>query len=396
MSNIPRYAGVWNSATTYYNDFFVTSPLNNLPYIFYGTSITGGTDPSVNPAWTLAPSGGGGGAGPTGATGPTGPTGGFSTTTYNGILNKLGAFPALPYTSETIQLVSNNAGPTGTTTVPVATFPTASPDGHWAFSKGVGSGASFSWNMYNPRFSSPSAPLPYVKSKVQSAWVVIRPTVNLYLAGYLAINLYSYDDANPPTSGFYNTRWAYSNSSGAVAGATGVNLYAGYTYLIYAYDAPRIVNSAAIGVPDAQVSGLRDPYDIYTDVNHIAFQNCVVAFNPWTNGTNYRTWDAVTAYTINQTVVFAGNGTNYNGLFFIATGSPTVGTAPMVNGVVSANWSLISPQPSSYADQPVLSINLNQSTASAQAVGYVVIDMGFSYGPDTVTTTVSSHINLNV
>jgi hypothetical protein len=156
------------------------------------------------------------------------------------------------------------------------------------------------------------------------------------------------------------------------------------------------VNSAAIGVPDAQVSGLRDPYDIYTDVNHIAFQNCVVAFNPWTNGTNYRTWDAVTAYTNNQTVVFAGNGTNYNGLFFIATGSPTVGTAPMVNGVVSANWSLISPQPSSYADQPVLSINLNQSTASAQAVGYVVIDMGFSYGPDTVTTSVSSHINLNV
>jgi hypothetical protein len=248
--------------------------------------------------------------------------------------------------------------------------------------------------MYNPRFGAPLAPLPYPKSKIQSVWALIRPTVNLYLAGLLSLNLYSYNDINPPTSGFYNTRWAYSNSSGVVAGATGVNLFAGYTYLIYAYDAPRIVNSAAIGVPDSQVSGLRDPYDIYTDVNHIALQNCVVAFNPWSDGTFYRTWNTTTVYTVGQTVVFAGFGTNFNGLFFAATNTTIVGVAPMVNGVVSANWSLISPQPSSFADQPVLSMNITQATASGQAVGYVVLDMGFSYGTDTVTTTVSSHIEL--
>jgi hypothetical protein len=215
------------------------------------------------------------------------------------------------------------------------------------------------------------------------------------LPGYLALNLYSYDPANPPTSGFFNSRWAYSNSTGAVAGASGVNLFAGYTYLIYANDTPRITNTSAIGVPDNQVFTLRDPYDIYTDVNHIALGNCIVAFNRWTDGTNYRTWSATAlpAFTTGDTVIFAGNGTNYNGLFFIATGIPAPATPPMVNGVVSANWALISPQPSSYATQPVLSMNITQSTTSGQAVGYVVLDMGFTVQTGG-TTTVSEHISL--
>jgi hypothetical protein len=210
----------------------------------------------------------------------------------------------------------------------------------------------------------------------------------------LAINLYSFDDTNTPTSGFFNTRWAYSNSSGIVAGATGINLFAGYTYLLYANDSPRITNSSAIGVPDSQVSGLRDPYDIYTDVNHIPLQNCVVAFNQWTNGTHYQTWTSTGVYPLTATVVFAGFGTNFNGLFFVVTGVPVVGVAPMVNGVVSTGWSLISPQPSSFADQPVLGITVTQTTASGQAVGYVVLDCGFSYGPSTTSTTVSQHISL--
>ena len=72
MSNILRFAGTWNSTTTYYNDFVVISPINNQAYVFYGISITGGADPSTNPAWAVAPSGGGG----LGPTGPTGATGG--------------------------------------------------------------------------------------------------------------------------------------------------------------------------------------------------------------------------------------------------------------------------------------------------------------------------------
>lgn len=318
----------------------------------------------------------------------------------NGLLNKINAFPVLPYTSASSSTPAANQS--ATAIVPDGSFPVNVPtvgavQGGWGFSKTIGSAAFFNWYMYNPRFGNPTAPLPYVKSKIQSVWALIRPTVNLYSAGYLALNLYSFDAANPPTSGFFNTRWAYSNVVGAVAGATGVNLFAGYTYLIYANDTPRITNASAIGVPDSQVSTLRDPYDIYTDVNHIALSNCIVAFNPWTNGTNYKTWSAVpaTPFLVGDTVIFAGQGTNYNGLFFIAgPGIPTPATPPMVNGVVSANWALISPQPSSYADQPILAMNINQSTASGQAVGYVVLDMGWSYGPSTISTTVSEHISL--
>jgi hypothetical protein len=315
----------------------------------------------------------------------------------NGLLNKINAFPALPYTTASSSQPVNNQ--VATAIVPDGSFPVNVPtvgavQGGWGFSKASGSAAYFNWYQYNPRFGAPAAPLPYQKSKIQSAWVLIRPTVNLYLAGYLAINLYSYDDANPPTSGFFNTRWAYSNSSGVVAGATGTNLFAGYTYLLYANDSPRITNASAIGVPDSQVSGLRDPYDIYTDVNHIPLQNCIVAFNPWTDGTNYQTWTTTGVYPLGATVIFAGNGVNFNGLFFVVTGVPVVGVAPMVNGVVSAGWSLISPQPSSFANQPVVGITVTQSTASAQAVGYVVLDIGFSYGPSTTSTTVSQHIAL--
>lgn len=316
----------------------------------------------------------------------------------NGLLNKINAFPTQPYTSASASTPAANQVPTAI--VPDGSFPVNVPtvgsvQGGWGFSKAVGSAAFFNWYMYNPRFSNPAAALPYIKSRVQSVWALIRPTVNLYSAGYLALNIYSYDPANPPTSGFYNTRWAYSNSVGAVAGASGTNLFAGYTYLIYANDSPRITNTSAIGVPDSQVSTLRDPYDIYTDVNHIPLQNCVVAFNPWTNGTNYKTWTAAATFALNDTVVFAGSGVNFNGLFFRSLSVNNNNHPPMTNGVVDTNWALIDPQPSSYADQPILAINLNQATASAQAVGYVVLDIGFSYGPSTTSTTVSEHISLN-
>jgi hypothetical protein len=316
----------------------------------------------------------------------------------NGLLNKINAFPTQPYTSATASTPAANQ--VATAIVPDGSFPVNVPtvgsvQGGWGFSKAVGSPSYFNWYSYNPRFSNPAAALPYIKSRVQSVWALIRPTVNLYLAGYLSFNIYSYDPANPPTSGFYNTRWAYSNSVGAVAGAAGTNLFAGYTYLIYANDSPRITNTSAIGVPDSQVSTLRDPYDIYTDVNHIPLQNCVVAFNPWTNGTNYRTWTAAATFALNDTVVFAGSGTNFNGLFFRSLSVNNNNHPPMTNGVVDTNWALIDPQPSTYADQPILAINLNQATASAQAVGYVVLDIGFSYGPNTTSTTDSVHISLN-
>ena len=315
----------------------------------------------------------------------------------NAVLNKLNAFPVLPYTASSSQTVAANQ--VATVTVPDGSFPTASADGHWAFAKAIGSGAYFNWYMYNPRFGNPAAPLPLVKSSLQSCWALIRPTVNLYLAGYLGFNIYSYDPANPPVGvgAFYNTRWAYTNPSGLNSGLSGTNLYAGYTYLIYANDAPRTQNSFAIGVPDSQVSGFRDPYDIYTDVNHIALSQCVVAFNPWTDLTNYKTWTVTVPYAVNDIVVYAGNSGNaagFNGLFYkcliINTGIP-----PMTaTGTTPIQWQLLDPQPSSFKDQPVLAASLVQGTVSVQAVGYVVLDMGFSYGTTTTTTSVSEHVNL--
>jgi len=314
----------------------------------------------------------------------------------NAVLNKLNAFPVLPYTASSSQTVAANQ--VATVTVPDGSFPTASADGHWAFSKAVASAAYFNWYMYNPRFGAPTAPLPLIKSNLQSCWALIRPTVNLYLAGYLGFNIYSYDPLNPPLSGFYNTRWAYSNPAGVNSGLSGTNLYAGYTYLIYANDAPRTQNSFAIGVPDSQVSGFRDPYDIYTDVNHIAISQCVVAFNPWTNGTNYKTWTSAATFVLNDIVVYAGNSGNaagYNGLFYRSLVINNNNHPPMtVAGVTDSNWALLDPQPSSYKDQPVLAAALVQSTASVQAVGYVVLDMGFSYGTSTTTTSVSQHVSL--
>jgi hypothetical protein len=263
--------------------------------------------------------------------------------------------------------------------------------------------------MYNPRFGAPAAPLPYKKfstnpsqDRIQSVWALVQPAVNtnIYTAGVIAFNLYSFDDANPPTSGFYNTRWAYSNTQGQNNGVGGVNLYAGYTYLLYAYDAPRITNATGVGQPDAQDWGLRDPYDIYTDVHHIPLQNCVIAFNPWTDGTNHRTWTGATAFLTGQTCIFSGFGGNPNGLFYTAVQNSTNQPPISATGVPNtAYWIAISPQPSSYASQPILSMNLTgiNGTATGWTAGPLlrVLSMGYSTGDSTFTQTSSNRFVLN-
>jgi hypothetical protein len=351
--------------------------------------------------------------GPTGATGATGPTGpagsGFD---VEGLQNKLGIFPALPYTSDTIELASNNDLTPPTAIVPDATAPTSSttPNGTacWLYTKPV-TNDGFNWYMYNPRFSDPAADLPYRKysitsDRVQSVWALVQPAVNtnIYTAGVIGLNLYSYDDGNPPTSGFYNTRWAYSNTQGLNSGQTGTNLYAGYTYLIYAYDAPRINNLSAVGVPDNQDWGLRDPYDIYPDVNHIPLQNCVVAFNPWTDGTYYRTWTTSTAFTTGQICIFSGFGLGGtgNGIFYTAVANSTNQQPVSVSGVPNlTHWVPLSPQPSSYAQQPILSMNVNgiNGTSTGWTAGPLlrVLSMGYTIGPNSTTRSSSVRFELN-
>lgn len=328
-----------------------------------------------------------------------------------GLQNKLGIIPALPHTSDTTELAANNDLTPPTAIVPDATAPTSSTTASgalcWLYTKPV-SNAGFNWYMYNPRFSAPAAPLPYTKyssnpaqERIQSVWALVQPAVNtnIYTAGIIALNLYSFDDTNPPTSGFYNTRWAYSNSQGLNSGQSGTNLYAGYTYLIYAYDAPRITNQTGVGQPDTQDWGLRDPYDIYPDVNHIPLQNCVLAFNPDAT-TNYQTWNTTTIYTNGQTVIYSGFGGTANGIFYTAVGTVPVNTQPVsATGVPSAFWTAISPQPSSYASQPILAMNLNgiNGTTAGWTAGPLlrVLSMGYTTGNNPYTQTSGVRYVLN-
>ena len=335
-----------------------------------------------------------------------------NTVDLDGIQNKLGIIPAVPYTSDTIALASNNTGTPATEIVPDGTPPTASttPAGTlcWLYTKPV-SNAGFNWYMYNPRFGNPTAPLPYRKysanpadDRIQSVWALVQPAVNtnIYTAGLVALNLYSYDDTNAPASGFYNTRWAYSNSQGQNGGQSGTNLYAGYTYLLYAYDAPRTTNTTGVGQPDEQDWGLRDPYDIYTDIHHIPLQNCVIAFNPWTDGTNYQTWTTTGTYTNGQTVVYSGFGGTANGIFYTVVGNPPANTLPVsTTGVPSAFYTAISPQPSSYASQPILGATLagSSGTAPGWATGNLlrVLAIGYTTGNTPYIQTSSVRYTLN-
>ena len=311
----------------------------------------------------------------------------------------------VPVTAST-EFAANNDLTPPTSYVPDATPPTSSttPEGSpcWLYTKPVGN-AGFNWFPYNPRFGSPAAPLPYTKAgggaRLKTLWALIQPVVNIYTAGIIALNAYSYDDANPPTSGFYNSRWAYSNTAGINSGQTGVNLFANFTYLVYAFDAPRTTNQTGVGQPDNQDWGMRDPYDIYTDVHHIPLQNCVIAFNPWTNGTNYITWTTTTAFTTGQTCVYSGFGGTPNGIFYTAVQNSTNQLPVSATGVANtAFWTPLSPQPSTYASQPVLSLNVTgiSGTATGWTAGNLlrVLSMGYSVGTSPTTTIASYQINL--
>jgi len=330
---------------------------------------------------------------------------------FEGIQNKLGIIPALPHTSDTTALAANNDLTPPTAIVPDATAPTSSttPEGTacWLYTKPVGN-AGFNWYMYNPRFSSPAAPLPYKKyssnpaqERIQSVWALVQPAVNtnIYTPGIIALNLYSFDDTNPPTSGFFNTRWAYSNSAGINSGQSGTNLYAGYTYLLYAYDAPRITNQTGVGQPDIQDWGLRDPYDLYTDIHHIPLQNCVIAFNPDAS-TNFISWTSATAFLTGQTCVYSGFGGTPNGIFYTAVQNSTNQLPVSATGVPNtAFWTAISPQPSAYASQPILAMNVNgiSGTAAGWTAGPLlrVLSMGYTTGNNPYTQTSGVRYVLN-
>jgi hypothetical protein len=312
-----------------------------------------------------------------------GRTGTINIKNYDNLLTKLGVYNATP-TVTSVQLTQNNQV---SAIVPDSTppTPTTTQDGvsAWLYTKPVGL-TGFNWYSYNPRYTNPSAPLTIPKTGLQTLWAVVNPVVNIYTAGVLALNIYSYDVNHPPTSGFYNTRWAYSNTGGAVAGTTGVNLFANRTYLIHAFDVPRTQNALGVGFPNTQTTGLRDPYDIYPDIPHIPLQNVVVAFNP-DNQTNFITWTTTTAFTTGQTCIF-----NTNGIFYTAVQNSTNQLPVSVAGVPNtAYWTPINPQPSNYSTKPILTAGLFGTAGNQGGWGAGSLLRVLAIGYSTATESIS-------
>lgn len=306
---------------------------------------------------------------------------------YDNLLTHLGVYNATP-TTLTIQLVADNQT---SAIVPDATPPTATTtqDGvdSWLYTKPVGL-TGFNWYSYNPRYTNPSAPLTIPKTGLQTLWAVVNPVVNIYTAGVLSLNVYSYDVNHPPTSGFYNTRWAYSNTQGAAALGTGVNLFANRSYLVHAFDVPKTQNALGVGFPNTQTAGLRDPYDIYPDIPHIPLQNCVVAFNP-DDQTNFITWTSATAFTTGQTCIF-----NTNGIFYTAVQNSTNQLPVSVAGVPNtAYWTPINPQPSNYSTQTVLSAGLFGSSGSPAGWGAGSLLRVLAIGYSTISESITYKLN---
>ena len=99
-------------------------------------------------------------------------------------------------------------------------------------------------------------------------------------------------------------------------------------------------------------------------------------------------------------MIYSGFGGTANGIFYTAVGVVPVNTPPVsATGVPSPFWVAISPQPSSYASQPILSMNVNgiSGTTAGWTAGPLlrILAMGYSVGPDPNTQTDSVRYVLN-
>lgn len=194
-------------------------------------------------------------------------SGGGGGTPDVGLQNKLLISPTTPTNDENLIYTGSGGIDFPSYYIPDETPPSASSDNRWKFTKASGTTSKINWYMFNPLYGSGSFPLASVdpsipKSSLKSCWFVIRPNTTISVSGYVFFNIYSYAaGTTPPT--FYTTRWSYNIP-------TGVSLVSGYTYLVYALDPIRNVATANTYMPTAQRVGLRDPYDIYTDIPHIA------------------------------------------------------------------------------------------------------------------------------
>jgi hypothetical protein len=129
--------------------------------------------------------------------------------------------------------------------------------------------------------------VPIVKKNLNALYAIIRvkSSVNITIQGALFFNIYTYDYTAAPAQA-YSTRFDYQANNIALPYTTGaLNFQSGFTYLVYAMDAEKIVASSAAPTPGGASSAitqanaqtpnqltsemLRDPYDIHTDLPHI-------------------------------------------------------------------------------------------------------------------------------
>lgn len=233
-----------------------------------------------------------------GEAGPTGPTGGLVIDA--GLQNKLGIVPT---SSALVPSTVNYTGSGGVGT-PSSWVPDQSPpiaggvSGGWRFVKAAGAGggtAKINWNCYNPYYGlspplSPAVPA-ITKKNLNCVWAVITPQININVQGVVFFNLYTLNTSVSPTSFAFTSRWDYSANNLALPLTTGgLTLQANFKYLIYCYDAPKIVATPSLTTTIANCNGqypsqvstelMKDPYDIHTDIPHIGFSAVALTNDP--------------------------------------------------------------------------------------------------------------------
>jgi len=216
----------------------------------------------------------------------------------NALYNKLGISPT--ELGQVSSIVNYSVVGTPSEWIPDNQPPTLGTDNSWRHIKPAGApgvGIKINWAMYNPYFGQalpytvPASPV-ILRKNLNAVWAVIRPVANIAVQGAIFFNIYTYDVSSPPVGGF-TSRWDYNANNLALPLTTGAQtLCAGFKYLIYCYDAPKIVATPANLTTITQANGqyptqtyatrLQDPYDIYPDIPHIPFSAVSLHPNPQT------------------------------------------------------------------------------------------------------------------
>jgi hypothetical protein len=176
-------------------------------------------------------------------------------------------------------------------------IPTTEAPAGWRFTKaagGSGGNAKINWFMFNPLWPTeasypPGSPAPspnFNRNQLRSVWAKVHTQNQISVGGVIYFNIYTLD-YNAGSSSFYTNRWSYSMNLQAMPTSTAVPvLAAGYTYLLYAWDAPKNIATPSPTTNIAMANGqfplqtrpnLCDPYDIELEIPHIALG--AVAFN---------------------------------------------------------------------------------------------------------------------